>query len=607
MLKIIFRESHLEDSRRVQKIEITQGNYSEFGPRIDGSDVSVTVAADVNKQLSLELFSRDDMKRLNTVHYPRDERIGSVHSVTIKGLDPKQCLYRVRSGRQDYIDPYVKNIEGNRRFGKRDGMGCFESPVLKPAYKKPCIEWEDMILYLINVRAFTMDDSSGVKNPGTFAGLREKIPYIKKLGITSLLVQPLYDFNELTEQEQGRKLNLWGYVPGNYFVPKPSFAAGEPIPEFAGLVDELHKNRMEIIMQIYFMPDDSPSFILDILRYWVMTYAVDGFEVMGAGLPVKEIAKDAYLSDTKLIFTEFDADQVYGRSAPASKNIGVINNPFMYDMRKYLKGDEDMLGTVSGHILSNPDRTALINLITTYHGFTLRDLVSYERKHNEKNGEGGADGSDYNYSWNCGDEGPSRKKAVNQLRLRQMKNAMMLLVLSQGIPMIRSGDEFCNSQKGNNNAWCQDNRISYLDWSELEKNKEFYEFTRDVISLRKEHPVFHGRYAKKMYDYISCGFPDVSFHGEQAWNQNFVNYNRHFAVMYAGAYEKRASGKCDDDFYIAYNMHWTGHRFHPPKTAKGKKWELCFSSGNGREAGIYDKEKNELAVYARSIVVLIAR
>ncbi|MBO5551131.1 MAG: hypothetical protein J5966_04155 [Lachnospiraceae bacterium] len=591
----------------MQKIKTCKGSFSGLGPHIEGEDITVTVIADANKPLSLELFSRRDAKRLNTIHYSKEEHIGSVHSVTIENINPEDCAYRIRSGRQDYIDPYAKNIEGNRRFGKRDGMGCFESPIPEMKHKKPGIEWEDMILYLLNVRAYTMDGSSGVKNPGTFDGLKEKIPYIKKLGATSLLLQPLYDFNELTEQETGKRLNLWGYVPGNYFVPKPSYAAGDPITEFALLVDELHKNRIEVILQFYFMPDDAPSFILEVLRYWVMTYDIDGFEVMGAGLPVKEIARDAYLSDTKLIFIEFDADHVYGRSEPAAKNIGVVNNPFMYDMRKYLKGDEDMLGAVSKHILSNPDRTAVINLITTYHGFTLRDLVSYERKHNEKNGEGGADGSDYNYSWNCGDEGPSRKRAVNQLRLRQMKNAMTLLVLSQGVPLIRAGDEFCNSQKGNNNAWCQDNKISYLDWGDLNKNKEFFDFTVNVIALRKEHPVFHGRYAKKMYDYISCGFPDVSFHGEQAWNQNFVNYNRHFAVMYAGTYEKKPSGKNDEDFYVAYNMHWTGHRFHPPKTSKGKKWELYLSTGNGKEAGSYDKEKNELAVNARSIVVMIAR
>ncbi|MBQ7584375.1 MAG: alpha-amylase, partial [Lachnospiraceae bacterium] len=406
--------------------------------------------------------------------------------------------------------------------------------------------------------------------------------------------------------DQGMKLNLWGYVPGNYFVPKPSYAAQDPAAEFALLVDELHLNGMELIMQFYFMPEDNPCFILEVLRYWARTYMVDGFQVMGADLPVKQIARDPYLSDSKLLFTEFDADEVYGRTGPLSRNAGVINDPFMYDMRKYLKGDEDMLGLVSKHILSNPVRTAVINHVTSYYGFTLKDLVSYERKHNEKNGEDGKDGSDYNYSWNCGDEGPSRKKAVNTLRLRQMKNAMLLLMLSQGVPMIRFGDEFGNSQKGNNNAWCQDNKISYLDWGDLDRNKELFDFTRSLIALRREHPVFRARYSKKMYDYISCGSPDVSFHGDQAWNQNFVNYNRHFAVMYKGAFEKVSDKACDDDFYVAYNMHWTGHRFHPPKPARGKRWEICMSSGNGREAGIYNPDSNELAVYARSIVVLRA-
>lgn len=590
----------------MKKYDTCKGDFFELGPHIDGNEVTVTAAADMNRPLSIELYSRESGTRLYSIHYPKDYHMGSVYSLTVKGLDPKRYLYKLKSGKSDFIDPYVKTVAGNARFGKRDGMGGFESPVPQIENKRPGTEWEDMVLYLLNVRAFTKDPSSGVKSPGTFEGIREKIPYLKKLGITSLLLQPAYDFNELTEQGTNRRLNLWGYVPGNYFIPKPAYSSGDPVSEFSNLVDELHRNKMELLMQFYFMPDDSTSFILEVLRYWGRTYDIDGFEVMGASLPVREIAKDPFLADTKLIFTEMNADDVYGRSAPVLMNAGTTNSPFMYDMRKFLKGDEDMLNAVSKHLLEHPDRNAVINFITTYYGFTLKDLVSYDRKHNEKNGEDGSDGSDYNYSWNCGDEGVSRKKGVNSLRLRQMKNAMMLLILSQGVPLIRFGDEFGNSQRGNNNAWCQDNKISWLDWNDLERNKDFNDFVRELIALRKEHPVFHARYAKKMYDYISCGMPDASFHGEQAWNQSFANYNRHFALMYTGAYEKMPAGKCDDDFYVAYNMHWTGHRFHPPKASKGKKWKICLSSGSGRESGIYDEEKNELAVYARSIVVLQA-
>lgn len=591
----------------MRKFNISRGSFEKPGPMIKENTVSVAAAADINKPFSIELYSAHQNKKLCSVHYPKEYRLGSVYSISMEGLDPAECLYRLKSGKKEYIDPYVKTISGNRKFGKRDGAGGFTTPAPMADHRKPLLDWEDMIVYLLNVRAFTRDSSSGVSNPGTFDGLKEKIPYLKKLGVTSLLLQPCYDFNEVTEQDSGSRLNLWGYVPGNYFVPKPSYASGDPSQEFAGLINEIHRNKMELIMQFYFMPDVESCFILEVLRYWVRTYGVDGFEVMGADLPAKEIAKDPFLTDTKLLFTEFDADAVYGRSEPVMKNTAMINGPFMYDMRKYLKGDEDMLHAVSKHILENPDRTAVINHITSYYGFTLKDLVSYERKHNEKNGENSTDGSDYNYSWNCGDEGPSRKKAVNSLRLRQMKNAMMLLLLSQGVPMIRYGDEFGNSQRGNNNAWCQDNKISYLDWNDMAKNSEFYEFTRMLIALRKEHPVFHSRYAKKMFDYISCGTPDVSFHGDQAWNQSFVNYNRHFAVLYAGAYEKISDKQSDDDFYVAYNMHWTGHRFHPPKPAKGKKWEICICSGTGKESGVYNTDSNELAVYARSIVVLRAR
>lgn len=590
----------------MKKYEIISDSDFELGSTADKDSISVCAVSDSDKPLSLELYDRKSLKRIHSVRFPNENHIGAVYSMTLKGLDPSGLLYRLRSGRREYLDPYAKEIAGNRRFGKRDGFGGFIDPVPAIGHEGDRLEWEDLVIYLLNVRAFTKDPSSKVKHPGTFDGLKEKIPYLKKLGITSLLLQPCYDFNEVSDKEQTSRINLWGYVPGNYFYPKPSYAFGDPVEEFASLLDELHKNKMELYMQFYFMSGESTCFIQRVLRYWAEHYRVDGFELMGADLPVKEIALDPYLRDMKLLFTQLDVDMIYGRSEPKVKNLGFINDPFMYDMRKYLKGDEDMLNTVSKHILANPGRMAMVNHITSYYGFTLKDLVSYERKHNEKNGEMGADGSDYNYSWNCGDEGTSRKKAVNSLRLRQMKNAVILLALSQGVPMLRFGDEFGNSQRGNNNAWCQDNKISYLDWNDLEKNKDLFEFTKKVIALRKKHPVFRSRYAKKMYDYISCGAPDASFHGEQAWNQSFVNYNRHFALMYSGAYEKVSDKSNDDDFYIAYNMHWTGHRFHPPKPAKGKKWEICLSTGSGKEAAIYDQTGNELAVSARSIVVLRA-
>ncbi len=583
-----------------------KGDFAELGPKVSGNDVLVSAIADTGSIPAVELYSRKDRKKISTVRFPKDSKVGSVYTMRIRDIDPEDTLFRIRSGKYEVIDPYTKYIVGNNRFGKRDAYGAFTCPKSTVIHRGPHIEWQEVILYQLNVRSYTKDKTSGVKHPGTFAGLKEKIPYMKKLGVTTLILQPAYDFDEVGEvsMDGAKRLNLWGYVPGNYFMPKPSYAAGDPAGEFMDLVEELHVNKMELVMQFYFTPEHTLHFIQDVLRHWVMIYGVDGFELLGAELPVKGIVDDPYLTDTKLIFNDIDEDMIYGRKMPHVMNVGIAGSPFMYDMRKFLKGDEDMLRRVSGHMLYNPEKSAVINYITTYLGFTLRDLVSYDRKHNDKNGEAGTDGSDYNYSWNCGDEGPSRRKAVNSLRLRQMKNAMMLLMLSQGVPMIRAGDEFCNSQKGNNNPWCQDNRISYLEWTDAEKNRDFLKFVTRLITLRKSHPVLHGRYSKKLYDYISCGVPDASYHGEQAWNQSFANYNRHFALMYAGYYEKRADGKNDDSFYIAYNMHWTGHRFQPPKPAKGLRWEIVMSSGEGREAGIYDEAKNELAVYQRSIVVL---
>ncbi len=583
-----------------------KGKFTGLGPHTSEDRVGISVVADTNFPVSVELYNLN-RKKIGSVPFKDTYRMGSVFSMDIMGIDPKECLYRIRSGKKERPDPYSRIIIGNDRFGKRDGYCSFETPGFEVRNKGPHIEWQDVILYLINVRAYTKDRSSGVSSPGTFIGLKEKIPYMRSLGITSLLLQPAYDFDEECETmaDGVKRHNLWGYVPGNYYVPKPSYAESDPCREFFDLVEELHKGRMEIIMQFYFLPEHSAEFIIDVLRYWVMTYNVDGFEVLGAALPTNEIARDPYLTDTKLIFTDFDVDEIYGRTAPRSMNLAKMDDGFMYDMRRYLKGDEDMLEKVSSRILCNPDRCAAINFITSYYGFTLNDLVSYERKHNEKNGEAGEDGSDYNYSWNCGDEGSTRKKAVMRLRQKQMKNAMTLLILSQSVPMLRAGDEFANSQKGNNNAWCQDNKVSYLDWNDLEKNRDFHDHVKKLLKLRKDHKIFHGRYAKKMYDYISCGTPDVSFHGEQAWHPSFANYNRHFGILYSGAYERGAKGENDEDFYVAYNMHWTGHRFQPPKPVKGKKWKLFMSSGEDRESSVYDADNNELTVHPRSIAILM--
>lgn len=588
------------------KIKTEKGDCSKPGITHTGDGINIAVENRQGRPIVLELFYRNSLKKAGSVKFPANSVLGDMYSVKITGIDPKEYAYRIKYGNNETVDPYASAVTGNERFGKRKLYGLFPE-TLSPAFnKRPASPWNESVFYLLNVRGFTKDNSSGVDNKGTLKGLTEKIPYLKKTGVTAVILQPVYDFDETMEPgiSGEKRLNFWGYAKGNYFAVKPAYCSGDPAKEFFETVETFHAAKIEVIMQFYF-PDDVPeSCITSCIRHWVSTYGIDGVQLLGSSLPLRNVFTDPLLKTTKILVTDPDMDRIYGNTVPDRKNAGAMLDSFMYDCRKYLKGDEDMLSAFSMHILNNPEKCAAVNYITNYYGFTLNDLVSYDRKHNEANGEDNKDGGDYNYSWNCGSEGKSRKKTVYLLRRKQIRNALVFMFLSQGTPMLRAGDEFLNSQNGNNNAYCQDNKTSYLNWNDLEKNKDIYDFVKRLIAFRMKHPVFRSAVRKKMMDYISCGYPDVSFHGEQAWHADFANYNRHFAVMYCGAYEKDGKGGRDDDFFVIYNMHWMNHRFHPPKPPKGKEWKIVMST----DEGFFDKQvsvdRGEVMVQQRSIMIL---
>ena len=286
-----------------------------------------------------------------------------------------------------------------------------------------------------------------------------------------------------------------------------------------------------------------------------------------------------------------------------------------------------MLSGMAEHMRQNSSLEGVVNHITDYRGFTLSDLVSYDRKHNEENGEDNRDGSDYNYSWNCGVEGSSRKRAILQMRLAQRKNALAMLFLSQGTPLLLAGDEMGRSMQGNNNAYCQDNKINWLDWKLLEKEAELFTYTKELIRYRKEHPILHSRQTMQIMDSLSCGYPDLSYHGEQAWYAHFENYYRHMAVLYCGMYEKKPDGTDDDFIYIIWNMHWEKHTFALPTLPQDYVWtvsmttkEIPLQDKAADKSGKADNEKKqasadqisaeqprEITALGRSVIVLTGR
>lgn len=295
-------------------------------------------------------------------------------------------------------------------------------------------------------------------------------------------------------------------------------------------------------------------------------------------------------------------EELGSQSKYMSKNIANINKGFMTDARRFLKSDDGSLSSFVAAQRYNPTKIHKINYLTCYEGFTLNDLVSYDYKHNESNGEDNRDGTDYNYSWNCGVEGASRKKAITSLRMRQMKNAMSLLLLSQATPMLFMGDELMNTQNGNNNPYCHDSDVTWINWNINKRNKELLDFTKELIKIRTKYNELHLSEELKLMDYKSCGFPDISYHQDMAWKSRLDTFMKHIGVLLYGEYFN------DDSLYILINMHWENHIFGIPKLPDITGWKCIISTGDEMTAEEIDEELSEnpetLCVYGRSIMIL---
>ena len=556
--------------------------------------------------------------------FDASHRIGDLYCVNISGFEWKDTYeYCFFEDDNLLVDSYAKKVIGNEQYGKiaKKLHGALDGKEFDWEQDRPLkIPYNESLIYQLHVRGFTKHTSSCVEKKGTFEGLTEKIPYLRDLGITAVELMPAYEFLEIEEkkvlderipmayQDAEPVLNYWGYKEGYYYAPKSAYAAGNnPVLSFKNMVKALHKAGIEVIMQFYFPNKISKSLIVDVLRYWVWEYHVDGFHLKGDRIPNDIVATDPLLKETKLIYYGFPTGDIYTNKVPDYKNLAQCNDEYMYDMRKFIKSDERMMGKVLHHMKKNPREQAVIHYITESNGFTLHDLVSYDRKHNEDNGENNLDGNPYNASWNCGVEGKTKKKQVLDLRLKQMKNAFLLSMFSQSTPLILSGDEFANSQKGNNNAYCQDNSISWLNWADIDKNQEFHSFVKDIIAFRKEHALLHKKKEYTMLDEFVCGYPDLSYHSEEPWKCPYDDLTRHFGMMYCGNYSDD-EGEKNTFIYLAVNMHWVSHDFALPKLPEGMRWCVVYDT-NKAESRINNalEEQTKFSVEERSIQVLIAR
>lgn len=589
--------------------------YYPMGMTKTEGGIHFSVAAK-GKELRLLFFLEDENQPLCTFLFPEKNKRGEVFSATILGDDFTGIYYCYEIDGRLFSDPYGRAFTDKENWGDLEGTDQIsKSPAVSDSFnwgddRRPLIPYENSVIYRIHTRGFSMHSSSGTRNKGTYRAIEEKIPYLKELGITTVELMPVYEFCEviLPEVVQGNpygvdkptgKLNYWGYTSGYYFAPKASYASGDkkdPAGELKSLVRALHKEGIEIITELYFTGKESPSFVLDVVRFWAEEFHLDGIHLVGYP-PLDVIGRDPYLVGLKLW-----ADSWGDIPLNQPKYLAEYNDSFQTDMRRVLKGDEEQMMNLVFRTRNNPSDRGMIHYMANTNGFTMMDLVSYDTKHNEANGEFNQDGNSYNYSWNCGSEGPTRKKKVVGLRKRQLRNAFLLLFLSQGTPLILAGDEFGNSQSGNNNAYCQDNETSWLNWNLLKTNRDLFEFVKSVIAFRKAHPVFHRREEAKNRDYLACGFPDVSYHGVKPWYPEYENFRRQLGILYWGNYVKKDDGTSDNHFYVAYNMHWEPHTFDLPNLPKKQQWHVMFHTHKLEENGKYE-EGNEPVLEEKSILI----
>lgn len=669
-------------------LEFESGFPFPFGATEEKKGINFAVYAKHVAKLSICFFEESNLNQpFKEVELdPHLHKTGDVWHILVKGL-PSFVVYAFRISPKEksdvkflLLDPYAKAVAGISKWHDENNEKLTYKPLGKVILQKN-FQWEedtplkipkkDLVIYEMHARGFTQHASSKVRYPGTFRGIIERIPYFLELGVNTIELMPIHEFNEKeafqVNPETKKKLhNYFGYSTVNFFSPMNRFSSSSngdgAVREFKQMVKQLHKNGIQIILDVvfnhtaegnengptlsfkgfdpngYYMRDKEGHYlnfsgcgntfntnhpivielIINALRYWVTEMHVDGFRFDLASIfsrsengtplenpPVVEaITKDPVLSETLLIAEAWDAGGLYqlGSFAAKDNRWSEWNGKFRDVVRNFIKGSPGQKSAFSGAISGSHDLygntgtpNSSINFVTSHDGFSLADLVSYNEKHNLKNGEENRDGINNNESWNCGCEGPSRNKKVNLLRQRQMRNFHLALMISAGVPLLLMGDEYGHTRKGNNNAWCQDNELNWFLWDEIKKNKDFYRFYKFLIHFRKKHPLL-GR--ERFF-----GENEIKWHGIHPNNPEWENDNRLLALTL-----NFSSG--EPSLYIAFNAGHMDQMIHIPSPGEGKYWVWVvnthdsFSNDFFEEENIKILEKTNIHLLSYSAIML---
>ena len=609
-------------------------------PGVIFTKTEVSFAFEASTAIECGVILYDSKSKEQRYPFSNEGRTGALYGIPLKGNPVADYTYNYYDGDRIITDIYAKGIKGLEKWGDsangiRKTYGTFPDSRFDWQKDVPLkIPLEDSILYGLNVRAFTMHKSSGVKNRGTFEGIIEKIPYLTELGITAIELMPCYEYEECMfpekvipasiplqaqpfinvmskeqVEQEAPKINCWGFQKGFYYAPKASYSASShPEHSFKSMVRELHKNGIEVIMQFYFPQEIKQLYMLEVIKFWVKEYHIDGVRINGFHIPYRLLAEESALKDTKIWCSYLPREEFEILDDTINKNFMEDNGNYRQDMRRYLKGDEGLMNQVLYYQRRNPRKYGVVNYLADYDGFTLYDCVSYEKKHNEANGENNHDGNDVNFTWNCGAEGVSRKKSVLELRQKQIKNALTFVFLAQGIPFIFSGDEFANSRNGNNNCYCQDNESGWIHWKKTRFSEDITAYVQFLIRLRKKNQILHMKEELLGIDLEGCGYPDISYHGIKAWIPDLSYISRMIGTLLCGQY---APEKQENFFYFAYNMHWEMHELALPKLPKDKAWikiaDTSLPFKEQQSSVCIEDENSVISVKERSIAIYQTR
>ena len=665
-------------------------NFSIFSQ--DATEIHLLLFTNPNDLEPVAIINLDPVLN-RTFHYwhvfVEGATEGMGYAYRIDGLlDPSQGFRYIKN--KVLIDPYSKGL-ANKLWNRGAACGTddnLETSMRSIIVKQDDFDWEGdvspnipmekCIIYETHVGGFTRDKSSKVKNPGTFLGLIEKIPYLKELGITSIELLPVFEFDESEGAGFGPNgdflSNYWGYSTVGFFTPHSNYCldpeGGQHLNEFREMVKALHKAGIEVILDVvfnhssegnhqgpylnfrgidnkiyYFLSPESAEyyqnysgcgntincnhpivekFIIECLEFWVKEMHVDGFRFDEGSILTRgedgnsmihppviwELELSEVFANTKLIAEAWDADGLYQVGGFPGFRWSEWNGRFRDEVRKFVKGNEGFHSAVASRIAgsydiySNNRHTPLnsINFITCHDGFTMMDLVSYNEKHNHNNGENNNDGINDNYSWNCGVEGQTDQEDIIAFRKKQLKNFFTILLLSRGIPMILMGDEVGRTQLGNNNAYCQNNTLSWFNWNDLETNKEVFSFVKKMIQFRKQNK------SSNIKDFYTGalnarGIKDIEWHGTTLQDPQWENNSSKQLSFTIG-------GNGDDsmDFHVMLNFNYFPLSFQLPSIENRKLYRFTDTSiDDASSSSMVLIEDDNYYVNPYSIVILIIK